>query len=58
MEVKEANRAAHIEMLDAQLLGLMASRAAAGGVEAAEIDGFLKRHAGALARLSRDHPVD
>jgi hypothetical protein len=57
VEVREANRAAHIEMLDAQLLGLMVSRAAAGGVEAGEMEGFFTRHAGALARLSREHPV-
>jgi hypothetical protein len=44
-------------MLDAQLLGLMVSRAAAGGVEAEDAEGFFKRHARVLARLSREHPV-
>jgi hypothetical protein len=57
VEVREANRAAHIEMLDAQLLGLMVSRAAAGEVGADQAEGFFKRHAAALARLSREHPV-
>jgi hypothetical protein len=57
VEVREANRAAHIEMLDAQLLGLLISRAAAGGVEAEDAEGFFKRHVGALARLSREHAV-
>jgi hypothetical protein len=61
VEVREANRAAHIEMLDAQLLGLMVSRAAAGGVGADDAEGFFKRHAGepaAEAAEQKDHQND
>jgi hypothetical protein len=57
VKAKEANRATHIEMLDAQWLGLMVSRAAAGGVGAQDAKGVFKRHAGVLARLSREHSV-
>ena len=55
-DVKTANRLAHQRMLDAQILGLLVSRAAAGGVEADDFDGFMKGHLHALRDASKDHP--
>lgn len=56
-EVKDANRAEHMRMLDAQILGLLVSRAAAGGIAPEGFDGFVKAHLLALREASRDHPV-
>lgn len=56
-EVKDANRAEHMRMLDAQILGLLVSRAAADGIVPDGFDGFVKAHLLALRDASRDHPL-
>lgn len=56
-EVKDANRAEHMRMLDVQILGLMVSRAAAGGIAPDAFDGFMRAHLLALREASREHPV-
>lgn len=56
-DVKDANRAEHMRMLDGQLLGLLVSRAAAGGVTAAGFDAFVKAHLLELREASKAHPV-
>lgn len=56
-EVKDANRTEHMAMLDAQLLGLLVSRAAAGGIPADSFDAFLKAHLLALKDASKAHPL-
>lgn len=56
-EVKDANRAEHMAMLDAQILGLLVSRAAAGGIAADSFDAFLKAHLLALKDASKAHPL-
>ncbi len=56
-DVKTANREEHNRMLDAQILGLMVSRAATEGIKADDIDAFLKRHVATLTDTSRAHPV-
>lgn len=55
--VKDANRAEHLRMLDTQILGLLVSRAAAGGVAAEAFDSFLRAHLLTLRDASREHPV-
>lgn len=54
--MKDANRAELMRMLDAQILGLMVSRAAAGGVKPDDFDGFVKRHLHTLKYASNAHP--
>ncbi|WP_320179498.1 hypothetical protein [Roseovarius pacificus] len=56
-DVKDANRNAHIRMLDRQLLGLFISRAAASGVTASDFSDFMENHINALQRASDEHPV-
>lgn len=56
-EVKHANRAEHMRMLDRQLLGLFVSRAAASEVPPEEFRDFLDSHVEALKRYSDEHPV-
>ena len=56
-DVKDANRAEHMRMLDRQLLGLFISRAAASGVTADEFSDFMENHVNALRLLSDEHPV-
>ncbi len=56
-DVKEANRAEHRRMLDAQILGLMVSRAGAEGVEGEDFDAFMKRHLLTLKDASKEHSV-
>lgn len=56
-EVKEANRAEHMRMLDGMILGLLVSRAAAGGVRVEGFDGFVRAHLLALRDASKAHPV-
>ncbi len=56
-DVKDANRDAHMRMLDRQLLGLFISRAAASGVTAGEFSDFMEYHVNALQRASDEHPV-
>lgn len=56
-DVKDANRAEHMRMLDRQLLGLFISRAAASGVTADEFSDFMESHVNALQRTSEEHPV-
>jgi hypothetical protein len=56
-DFKEANRAEHIRMLDAQILGLMVSRAAAEKVSAEDFGSFLLSHGQRLALASEKHPV-
>lgn len=41
-EVKKANRAEHVDMLEGMILGLLVSRAAAGGANAAEFESFVR----------------
>lgn len=55
-EVKDANRTEHQRMLDAQILGLLVSRAAAGGIAADDFEGFLKQHLLTLKDASTAHP--
>lgn len=56
-EVKDANRTEHMAMLDAQILGLLVSRAAAGGIPADSFDAFLKSHLFTLKDASKAHPL-
>jgi hypothetical protein len=56
-DVKTANRLAHQRMLDGQILGLLVSRAAAGGIPADDFDAFIKRHLHTLRDASKEHPV-
>ena len=56
-DVKDANRAEHMRMLDRQLLGLFISRAAASGVTADEFSDFMENHVNALQCASDEHPV-
>lgn len=56
-EVKDANRAEHMRMLDAQILGLLVSRAAAGGIKPDAFDGFVRAHLLTLREASKEHPV-
>lgn len=56
-DVKDANRAEHMRMLDRQLLGLFISRAAASGVTARDFSDFMEGHINALQRASDEHPV-
>lgn len=56
-EVKDANRAEHMRMLDAQILGLLVSRAAAAGITPEGFDSFVKAHLLTLRDASREHPV-
>jgi len=56
-DVKTVNREEHKHMLDAQILGLMVSRAATEGIKGDDTDAFLKRHAATLTDISRAHPV-
>jgi len=56
-DVKDANRAEQMRMLDRQLLGLFISRAAASGVTADEFSDFMENHVNALQRASDEHPV-
>lgn len=56
-EVKDANRAEHMRMLDAQILGLLVSRAAAGGIDETGFDAFLKGHLHSLRDASKAHPL-
>lgn len=56
-EVKDANRAEHLRMLDRQILGLLVSRAAASDVAAEGFSDFLEDHVEALVRQSEDHPM-
>jgi len=44
-------------MLDAMILGGMASRAATEGVEGDDFDAFMKRHLLVLKDASKAHPV-
>ncbi len=56
-DVKTVNREEHKHMLDAQILGLMVSRAATEGIKADDTDAFLKRHAATLTDISKAHPI-
>lgn len=56
-DVKDANSAEHMRMLDRQLLGLFISRAAASGITAHEFSDFMENHVNALQRVSDSHPV-
>lgn len=54
-DVKDANRTEHMRMPDAQILGLLPSGAAAGGVTVDDFDGLLKRHPLVLRDASKEH---
>lgn len=56
-DVKQANRAEHMRMLDMQILGLLVSRAAAAGVGGDEFGAFMKRYVLLLREASDAHPV-
>lgn len=56
-DIKDANRAEHKRMLDAQILGLLVSRAATGDVNGEGFNAFLKSHLLALREMSDAHPV-
>ena len=56
-DVKDANRAEHMRMLDRQLLGLFISRAAASRISADDFSNFMESHVNALQRASDEHPV-
>lgn len=55
--VKDANRAEHMRMLDRQILGLFVSRAAASDVNGPDFESFMEQHVEALRRYSDEHPV-
>ncbi|MDP5220254.1 hypothetical protein Q5Y75_23980 [Ruegeria sp. 2205SS24-7] len=54
-DVIQANRAAKMRELDAQLAGLFVTRAAISDVSAEQFDDFMERHVEALARIAREH---
>ncbi len=56
----EANRVSKCRELDAQILGLLTTRAAISEVKAQEFEAFVEQHLDALIRLSREHklPLD
>ncbi len=56
-DIKTANHAEHIRMLDRMLLGLFISRAAASGVTEVEFPDFMEAHIGALERSLGEHPM-
>ncbi|MDW3117825.1 MAG: hypothetical protein R8G60_08560 [Roseovarius pacificus] len=56
-EIKDANRAEHMRMLDRQLLGLFIARAAVSDVEADNFSNFMESHVNALQQLSDEHPL-
>jgi hypothetical protein len=57
-DVKAANRAEHMRMLDQQLIGLFAARAAAAGFASDATAIFIRHHAEDLMRLSSEHCTD
>lgn len=56
-DVIKANRIAKMRELDAQLLGLLITRAAISGVKAEEFPEFMERHVEALVRLADEAEV-
>ncbi|WP_037317879.1 hypothetical protein [Ruegeria halocynthiae] len=54
-DVIQANRAAKMRELDAQLAGLFVTRAAISEVSADELEGFMERHTEVLVRLIKEH---
>ncbi|MBR9653530.1 hypothetical protein [Thalassovita aquimarina] len=56
-DVAEANRVAKMRELDAQLAGLLVTRAAVSGVTADEFTDFLGGHIEALQRYIDEHPT-
>ena len=55
--IKSANRAEHMRMLDGQTLGLLVARAAAAGIDKSSFESFIADHVGILTELSRKHPT-
>jgi hypothetical protein len=56
-DVIEANRAAKMRELDAQLVGLFVTRAAISDVSGNGFDEFMDFHVEALKRQAKEHPV-
>lgn len=56
-EVRTVDREALMRRLDGLIFGNMLSRAAAEGIDADELEGFIKRHTARLLQLSREFPV-
>jgi hypothetical protein len=56
-DVKKANRAEHMDMLDGMILGLIISRAAAEGVKASGFEGFARLNLKKLQSRSKHHPI-
>ena len=56
-EVKAANRAEYMRMLDMQMLGLMVSRAVAEGIPADGFDKFVNRQVKLLRSASKNHSI-
>jgi hypothetical protein len=56
-DVRDANRAQKMREIDAQLLGLFATRAAISDVTGDDFHGFMETHVSALQRCSDEHPV-
>lgn len=56
-DVKSANRAEHLRMLDGMILGLLVSRAAAEGIKDDEFNEFMKNYSIAWRKTSREHPI-
>jgi hypothetical protein len=54
-EVIHANRNAKMREMDAQILGLLISRAAMSGVSASDFDKFMENHIEALGRQVTEH---
>jgi hypothetical protein len=54
--VKDANRAEHMRMLDRQILGLFVSRAATSDVNGPDFEISMERHVEALHRYSEENP--
>ncbi|MFZ3584317.1 hypothetical protein ACOI1H_19450 [Loktanella sp. DJP18] len=57
-DVIQANRAAKMRELDAQLCGLFVTRAAISDVQADDFEEFMDQHVAALMRLSDEHATD
>jgi hypothetical protein len=55
--VIEANRAAKMRELDAQLVGVFITRAAISDVSGDDFDDFMDNHVEALMRQTKEHPV-
>lgn len=56
-DVVQANRAAKMREIDAQICGLFVTRAAISGVQASDFEDFMDIHTEALLRMCGEHPA-